>query len=228
MNQLIKVHHDEQDNPMISGRELHEFLEVETRYNDWFPRMAEYGFDEGKDFYSKMSESTGGRPALDHILTITMAKELCMLQRTEKGKQARQYFIQLENAWNTPEMVMARALKMADKQILYLSAQVEEMKPLAAFAQACQKSDDSLLVRDVAKIASKNGFEIGERRLYQKLREWGLIYRDGGRNLPYQRYITQGLFEVTETPCIVDGETRLFMTLRVTAKGQQYIINKLQ
>ena len=79
MNELIPIHRDDSDNPVISGRELHEFLEVATAYKDWFPRMAEYGFDEGKDFCSKMSESTGGRPALDHLLTVQMAKELCRL-----------------------------------------------------------------------------------------------------------------------------------------------------
>lgn len=92
-------------------KKLHEALEVKTAYKDWFPRMCEYGFTEGKDFCSNLSESTGGRPAVDHALTIPMAKEICMIQRSEKGKQFRQYFIEIENQWNTPEAVMARALQ---------------------------------------------------------------------------------------------------------------------
>lgn len=123
MNELIKVDYTT-DRPTVSARELHEFLRIETRYNDWFRRMCEYGFSEGQDFYSFLSKtSDGGRPAQDAQLTIDMAKEICMLQRNEKGKQARQYFIQLEKDWNSPEKVMARALKLADKQISSLRAE---------------------------------------------------------------------------------------------------------
>lgn len=107
MNELIKVDFTG-ERPAVSARELHEFLEVKTAYKDWFPRMCEYGFTEGEDFCSFLSESTGGRPAQDAQLTIDMAKEICMLQRNEKGKQARQYFIKLEKDWNSPEKVMAR------------------------------------------------------------------------------------------------------------------------
>ena len=101
MNELIKVNYYNEQ-PTVSGRELHGFLQVGTAYKDWFPRMCEYGFEEGKDFCSFLSESTGGRPATDHQLTVPMAKELCMLQRNERGKQARQYFIAVEEEWNRP------------------------------------------------------------------------------------------------------------------------------
>ena len=104
-NELIKVNY-EKEQPAVSGRELHEFLEVGTEYMKWFERMTEYGFSEGTDFSSFLTESTGGRPATDNAVTIPMAKELCMLQRTDKGKQARQYFIHVEEAWNRPEIVM--------------------------------------------------------------------------------------------------------------------------
>jgi phage anti-repressor protein len=108
MNELIKITY-ENDAPGVSGRDLHEFLEVETPYTMWLKRMMEYGFSEGTDFITKMLESTGGRPSEDHRLTIDMAKELCMIQRSPRGKEARQYFLALERAWNTPEQVMARA-----------------------------------------------------------------------------------------------------------------------
>lgn len=101
MNELIKItYHNDQ--PAVSARELHEFLEVGTHFKDWFPRMCEYGFKEGEDFCSFLSESTGGRPAQDAVLSIDMAKEICMLQRNEKGKLARQYFLALERDWNSP------------------------------------------------------------------------------------------------------------------------------
>ncbi len=95
MNEIITVNYDNEQ-PTVSARELYDFLEVGTAYKDWFPRMCEYGFEEGKDFRSFLSKSTGGRPSHDAEITIDMAKELCMLQRNDKGKQARQYFLQLE------------------------------------------------------------------------------------------------------------------------------------
>ena len=99
MNELIKINY-ESDRPTVLARDLHEFLEVETPFNKWFSRMCEYGFTDGADFQTFLSESTGGRPATDAQLTIDMAKEICMLQRNERGKQARQYFLQLEREWN--------------------------------------------------------------------------------------------------------------------------------
>lgn len=106
MNELITVNYDNEQ-PTVSARELHEFLEVGADFRHWFPRMCEYGFEEGKDFRTFLTESSGGRPAQDAEINIDMAKELCMLQRNDKGKQARQYFLQLERDWNSPEKVMA-------------------------------------------------------------------------------------------------------------------------
>ena len=93
MNELISINYNS-ENPTVLGRELHEALNVETRYNDWFKRMCEYGFEENKDFYSNLSKtSDNGRPGTEHHLSIPMAKEICMLQRSDKGKEFRQYFI---------------------------------------------------------------------------------------------------------------------------------------
>ena len=115
MNELIPVRYEGEE-PTVSGRELHAALEIETRYNDWFPRMCEYGFLEGKDFCPILSKSSGGRPGMDHAITIQMAKELCMLQRTAKGKQCRAYFINCEEAWNSPDKIMERALQIAHRR----------------------------------------------------------------------------------------------------------------
>ena len=117
MNELIPIQY-ESEKPTVSGRELHALLELETRYNDWFLRMCEYGFQEGKDFYSILSKSSGGHPGADHAITIPMAKELCMLQRTAKGKQCREYFISCEEAWNSPDKIMERALQIAHRRAL--------------------------------------------------------------------------------------------------------------
>ena len=117
MNDLIRIDY-ENENPTVSGRELHAALGVATQYKDWFPRMCEYGFIEGRDFSSILSESTGGRPSTEHALSIPLAKELCMLQRNDQGKKIRQYFISVEDAWNSPDKVMERALQIAHRRAL--------------------------------------------------------------------------------------------------------------
>ncbi|HEK9109804.1 TPA: antA/AntB antirepressor family protein, partial [Streptococcus equi subsp. equi] len=103
MNQLINITLNENQEPVVSGRDLHKVLEIKTAYKDWFPRMAEYGFEEGQDFSSFLSKSTGGRPSQDHVLKLDMAKEIAMLQRNEKSKEVRKYFIQVEKDFNSPE-----------------------------------------------------------------------------------------------------------------------------
>ena len=124
MDEFIKINYDS-DRPTILGRDLHELLEVKTAYKDWFPRMVEYGFTEGVDFNPLKIERVQmegtryvTREMQDHQLTIDMAKEICMLQRTEKGKQARQYFIQIEADWNSPERVLERARMIEDRKRL--------------------------------------------------------------------------------------------------------------
>ena len=121
MNELIKIEvRDGQQ--LVSGRELHKFLEIKTPYTQWFERMAEYGFIENIDFIpvSQKSESggiSGVKVVQDHLMTLNMAKEISMLQRNEKGKQARQYFIKCEEAWNSPEMILARANQIQSHMI---------------------------------------------------------------------------------------------------------------
>ena len=200
MNELIKVDFTG-ERPAVSARELHEFLEVKTAYKDWFPRMCEYGLTEGEDFCSFLSESTGGRPAQDAQLTIDMAKEICMLQRNEKGKQARQYFIKLEKDWNSPEKVMARALHIADEKIKLLSAQnsvltVQNtiMQPKAAYFDELVSRNLLTSFRETAK-----QLEIKEKEFIRFLVDKKYIYRDKkGKLMPYAEK-NNGLFEMKES-----------------------------
>lgn len=236
MNELaIKVSY-ESDKPTVSGRELHEKLGIKTAYKDWFPRMCEYGFTEGEDFCSFLSGSTGGRPATEHQLTIEMAKQICMIQRTEIGKQHREYFIELEKKWNSPELVMARALRMANRQIEHVTAQLEtvnakleEAKPKIVFADAVSASKTSILIGDLAKILRQNGVEIGQKRLFDWLRKNGYLMKNGtSKNLPTQRYMEQALFEVKEHVVVTpSGENKITRTTKITPKGQIYFVNKL-
>ena len=229
MNQLIKVNYTT-DRPTVSARDLHEFLGIETRYNDWFRRMCEYGFSENTDFYSFLSKtSEGGRPAQDAQLTIEMAKEICMLQRNERGKQARQYFIQLEKDWNSPEKVMARALQIADQKLHMLEAQVEKDRPKVLFADAVATAHTSILIGELAKLLKQNGVDMGQNRLFDWMRKHGyLIARKGtDYNMPTQKSMELGLMEIKETSIShADGHVSISKTPKITGKGQQYFIGK--
>lgn len=234
---LIPINYDTEQ-PTVSARDLHNGLEINTRFNDWFSRMTEYGFESGKDFYSKMSKTseTGGRPAIDYQISVDMAKQICMIQRSEKGKQYRQYFIDLEKAWNTPEQVMARALKLADRTIDNLKEDNkkliednERMKPKVIFADAVSTSQTSILVGDLAKLLRQNGVDIGAKRLFEYLRNHGyLIKRKGSDwNMPTQKSMNMGLFEIKEsTHMNGNGCNIVTRTPKATGRGQIYFVNK--
>lgn len=232
MNEIIKVTLNDEHDPVVSGRQLHEALEVKTPYSMWFDRMVEYGFTENQDFLLNnfvKQTGRGGHNKLDHIIKLDMAKEIAMIQRTERGKQVRQYFIQIEKDFNSPEKIMARALLMADKKIQKLETQIEADKPKVLFADAVSASHTSILVGELAKLISQNGYKIGANRLFAWLRENGyLIKRKGSDwNMPTQRSMEMGLFEIKETNIQhPDGHVTITKTSKVTGKGQQYFINK--
>lgn len=236
MNELINIKTTETGEPSVSGRELHEFLRVTTRYNDWFPRMVEYGFTEGKDFNLLKNEQVrfeGNREVtrelIDHLLTIDMAKELAMIQRTDRGKQARQYFIQVEKDYNSPEKIMARALRIAEKELSTLKLDVERMKPKEIFADSVASSHTSILIGELAKILKANGHETGQKRLFETLRQDGFLIKRKGSdfNMPSQKSMELGLMEIKETAINnPDGSIRVSKTTKVTGKGQIYFVNR--
>lgn len=230
MNKLINITLNKNQEPVVSGRQLHKVLGVKTAYKDWFPRMTEYGFTEGEDFSSFLSKSTGGRPKQDHVLKLDMAKEIAMIQRTDKGKEVRQYFIQVEKDFNSPEKIMARALKIADRKIIKLEATIEEQKPKIIFANAVSASHTSILVGDFAKLMRQNGLNFGQNRMFAWLRENGyLISRKGNSwNMPTQKAMDLGLFEIKETTINhSDGHISINKTPKITGKGQLYFADKL-
>lgn len=231
MNELAKIIPINTENPeriTVFARDLHAFLEVDTRFNDWFPRMCEFGFEEGKDFYSFLSKTqNGGRPSRDAELTIDMAKEICMLQRNEKGKIARRYFVELEKAWNSPEKVMARALQIANNQVKQLQAKIEADAPAVFFAEAVTGADTNILIRDMAKLLAQNGADIGGNRLFEVLRRDGYLIKSGSDyNMPTQKAMELGLFFVKETPRIAKEGAVIDRTTKVTPKGQKYFLNR--
>ena len=230
MNKLINVTLNENQEPVVSGRQLHKVLNVNSNYTTWFERMTEYGFTESQDFLPHLEKSTGGRPKQDHVLKLDMAKEIAMIQRTDKGKEVRQYFIQVEKDFNSPEKIMARALKIADRKIIKLEATIEEQKPKVIFANAVSASHTSILVGEFAKIMRQNGADMGQNRMFAWLRENGyLISRKGSdRNMPTQKSMELGLFEIKETTINhSDGHISINKTPKITGKGQLYFTEKI-
>lgn len=237
MENLININYDTEQ-PTVSARDLHKGLGIKEKFSDWFKRMSEYGFEQEKDFFREIGKTSeaGGRPSIDYNISVDMAKQICMIQRSDEGRLYRQYFLDLEKAWNTPEQVMARALKMADKQIkllknenIVLLEDVSRMKPKEIFADAVSTSKVSILVGELAKILKQNGIEIGQNRLFDWLRNNGYLIKRSGTdyNMPTQYSMELGLFEIKETAIThSDGHTTISKTPKITGKGQQYFINK--
>ena len=209
MNEIITVNYDN-NRPTVLGRDLHELLEVQTPYHKWFPRMAEYGFIESVDYMTmdkNVLRSDGvemPQTQKDHQLTIEMAKELSMLQRTEKGKQARQYFIQLEKDWNSPEKIMARALQIANQEIKSLritnavqEQQIAELNPKATYYDLVLQCPDLISATEIAKDYGKSA-----KWLNKILAENKVQFKQSGIWFLYQKYAEKGYTSTKKEPFI--------------------------
>lgn len=217
-----------EDRQYINARDLHNTLEVGRDFSNWIKdRIEKYSFIEGKDFSLNLAKSTGGRPAMDYILSISMAKELAMVENNDKGREIRQYLIKVEQAWNTPEMIMARALQVSSKTInslnekLYLAEKtIEQQKPKVEYFDTLIGRGNSTNIRNTAK-----ELKIPERQFIKMLQLDGFLYRDKHNQLcPYSEYIQKGYFEVKEWQ---QGEKTGTQTL-ITVEGKQFFISKYQ
>lgn len=232
MNQLINVTLNENQEPVVSARDLHKGLKVKTRFSEWVKQNFKI-LEEGYDFTSVVGTTVVNNGAVreiqDYVLSLDAAKNLAMVSKTDKGKEVRQYFIQVGKDFNSPEKIMARALLMADKKVHKLEAQIEADRPKVLFADAVSASKSSCLIGELAKILKQNGIDIGQNKLFQWLRSNGyLISRRGESwNQPTQKSMQLGLFELKKTAINhSDGHTTTNVTPKVTGKGQQYFINK--
>lgn len=241
MQQLIKIS-ESNGQQTVSARELHTFFEVTERFSSWFERQLQYGFIENVDFVGcKVFNTLANQELQDFALTLDCAKEISMLQRSEKGAQARRYFIACEKRlketvaiaaidFTNPNTILQLAQNWADEQNkrLQVEKQLEAQKPLIVFAEALQISDHDILIGELAKILKQNNIEIGQNRLFEWLRNNGYLMRQGEQyNLPTQRAMEQELFEVkTTTINNADGSVRVTKTTKVTPKGQKYFINR--
>lgn len=244
--ELIPVHTNPDGGKAVMGRDLHEFLESKEPYTRWITRLIKkYGFSAGQDFMTKMSEINGrGRPQEDHILSLDMAKELSMVQNNDKGRQARQYFIECERRMKqlqpelTPEQLMAKALLQAEQTMLEqtqaieaLNTRVEDMEPSYNLGEALLSTEDNIYVGDMAKMLKSRGLFYGGRtKLFAWLKDNDYIMKTGSSGYAaLQRWLDNGVLDVEEhvyEPFF--GEPKLRYTIKVTPKGQEHFINKFK
>ena len=226
MNDLININYEDSNRPTVMGRELHEALEVKTKYVDWFSRMCEYGFAEKEDYVaiSQKRETAQGNMTTysDHQLTIPMAKEICMLQRTEKGKQFRQYFIKIEESWNSPEMVMKRALDFANAKVKELQISVSQLTVDKQIMQPKADYFDELVDRNLLTGIRETAKElkVKQKVFVDFLLDKKYLYRDKkGKLMPYAKSLENELFELKEFANEKTGfsSTQVF----VTPKGKE-------
>ncbi|WP_368290826.1 phage antirepressor KilAC domain-containing protein [Ligilactobacillus ruminis] len=228
---LIKVM-VKNDQQLVSAREVLEKVGLKTRFSRWVDQN--FGeFEEGVDFTSVKTftvVNNGARRELDdYALTLDMAKELCMMARTDAGKELRRYFIELERKWNDPQEVVKRGYAILQNENTQLKIEVKRMKPKALFADAVSTSDTPILVGELAKILHQNGVSMGQNRMFRWLRDNGYLISKKGTsyNMPTQRAMELGLFKIKENAIThSDGHVTITKTPKVTGKGQVYFVNK--
>lgn len=241
-NTDIILLHEENDKYPVRGRELHQRLEISTPYTMWFKRMCEYGFEAGKDFQTdnknviRADGTVMPQKQDDHSLTISMAKEICMLQRSEQGRIIRRHLIAVEEAWNSPDAVINRALKISNARVASLMSDVNKLEnkialdaPKVFFADSVTSSSTDIHVGELAKILKQNGFDTGRTRLFELLRKDGFIMKaqSGEYNTPTQKSMNMGLMRIEEQTYTVPGEApRIRKIPLITGKGQLYFVQR--
>lgn len=231
MDELIKVE-VKADTQVVSARELHKGLKIKTRFNEWVSQNFKE-FEGEQDYMSAVTTADmpngGVKHINDYILTIDMAKQLCLMSRTELGKKYRKYFLELERKWNDPQEVVKRGYAILQNENARLKLENQQMQPKALFADSVAASHTTILIGELAKILRGNGINIGANRLFQWMRDQGyLISRKGtDYNMPTQRSMNLGLFKIKESTIThSNGSVSISKTTKVTGKGQQYFINK--
>ena len=229
MDQLIKV--DVKNNQQVlSARDLYNGLEIAQRFSRWVDNNFDI-FEENIDFYKCTSSTVVNNGAVreidDYIITIDMAKQLAMMIRNDNGKRYRRYFLKLEEKWNDPQEVVKRGYEILQDENIQLKLENKKLKPKALFADTIAASDDTILVRDLAKFLRQNGINIGQNRLFNWLRDKGYLIKKSNGYTPTQKAMDLELFEVSEwTISNNNGKPKIKLTTRVTGKGQNYFVNK--
>lgn len=237
-NELVPVYVTSTGRKVVYGTELHKALGPKSNYREWANRrFKDIDAVENEDFEGVEISTPSGQGKKEHIIKLDIAKEMAMLERNEKGKQVRRYFIQVEKKYKatslagmlTGKQLMAMAVLEAQKTIAEQGRAIERMRPKEVFADAVTASHSSILIGELAKIIRQNGIDTGEKRLFQWMRQEGFLIRRKGidYNMPTQHSMELKLFEIRErTVTNPGGSVRITKTVLVTGKGQQYFINK--
>lgn len=234
---LIKIETNENNEPIVNGRDLYEALGVKTPYTQWFERMSEYGFIENTDYVLVSQKCETNNPKnpyteiKNHILKLDMAKEIAMLQRNEKGKEVRQYFIKVEKEFNSPEKVMARALKIADKTINTLKLEnaqqnqiIKELKPKADYTDRILRNKSLVTTTAIAK-----DYGLSATTFNKILHRLKIQYKLGNQWFLYTNYQAKG-YTSSETVEFTrsNGMTAVRMITKWTQKGRLFLYDKLK
>ena len=234
MNNLINVSLNENQEPVVSGRQLYQVLGVKTPYSMWFDRMVEYGFTENQDFLLNnfvKQTGRGGHNKIDHVLKLDMAKEIAMIQRTDKGKEVRQYFIQVEKDFNSPEKIMARALKIADRKIISLEhknealqLELEEARKQTDYLDLILQTKDMLTTTQIAQ-----DYGLSANKFNQILKQVGIQRKVNGQWILYTKYQGKGYIASRTFDYVgKDNKVHSKITTVWTQLGRRFIYEKLK
>lgn len=236
MKDLIKIEVNENQEPIVNGRELYEKLGIETRYDTWFNRMKEYGFIENIDYTEFKEEVDAQKRArtyeqINHAIKLDMAKEIAMIQRNEKGKEIRKYFIQVEKDFNSPEKIMARALKIAEGKLNILQLEntqqkqlIGELKPKADYLDQILQSKALVTITAIAK-----DYGMSAKAFNKKLHELRIQFKQGHQWFLYSNYHNCG-YTHSETVEYFhkDGTKDVTMNTKWTQKGRLFLYQLLK
>lgn len=235
MNELISVTLNENQEPVVSGRQLHQVLGVKTQYTKWFERMTEYGFTENQDYLAisqkRLTAQNNETTFKDHVLKLDMAKEIAMIQRTDKGKEVRQYFIQVEKDFNSPEKIMARALKIADRKIIslehkneVLQLELEEARKQTDYLDLILQTKDMLTTTQIAQ-----DYGMSANKFNQILKQVGIQRKVNGQWILYTKYQGKGYIASRTFDYVgKDNKVHSKITTVWTQLGRRFIYEKLK
>ncbi len=254
MEQLIEIT-EINGSQAVNARDLHKFLvtdstqnEVGEKFSDWIKRYIEYGgFEKELDYQiieynyqgEEIRKSDNQRVSKrDFVLSMDCAKQISMLQRNDKGKQARLYFIACEKKLKSnlqlpqslPEALrlaanLAEQKEKAVYQLNQAKKTIETNRSKVVFAESVTGSNNSILIRQFAKDLCDDSFKIGQNRLFEWFRKNKYLNRN---NEPYQNFIEQGLFEVITRSIGSGEETFTSKTTKITGKGAVYFAQKIK
>jgi anti-repressor protein len=227
--QIIETYFNGVNINSVNARQMHEYLKVKTKFADWIKRAIEkYDFIENQDF-TILKNGNGANAFIDYIVTLDMGKELAMLENNEKGKETRKYFIDIEKQKARPltyEETMQQALLLADQRVKALEHKIIVEKPLTDFGRAISQSNTTITVGDFAKSIEKElNIDFGRNKCFKWLRENDYLMNN---NQPYQKWINQGLFQVSQHFRTNANYSKIDIVTLVTGKGQEYLFNKMQ